>query len=169
MAAIHGMATAGIPITHFADTTTSDTTVTMVGITGTTDTGRVTGFMRCVLQIVVVGILPVKRVPQLQVRVKIRTADAQFLPRVDRFLEPQRLIREWRQIVPAQASHPEISPVPTQATSWLAPAERWRRRVSTRSRGLRHLRRTGERQPRKFDKTAAHVLSSHRQAERTVP
>lgn len=171
-AAIHGiMATAGIPITliqaftDIADSTTTDMAVTM-------DTGGTTESLRCILQIKGVEIPQVQGVLQLQHRVEIRPADPLLLLRADLRLKPQRLIRQWRPIVLAQAPHPGISPVVTQATQatpWLAPAEEWRRRVATRSQGLRHMRRTRERHLRQLDKVVVLARASRPQVELIVP
>ena len=126
--AIHGMVTAGTLIgviqvsTRIADTTTTDMTVTTdtVGITGLTDNREGN------LRMVVVDTPRLEGLGQLPDRVEIRTAG--FLPQADLLLEPQRLSHNWRQILQA----PGNSPVVTQATLWLAPAE-WRRRpVATR-------------------------------------
>jgi len=169
-AAILGLATVAIPITVIqVITPIADPTTIITDMTVTTDTVGMTGFLRSILQMVAVNSLRVLGVPQLQDRVEIQTADRRLLPRADLFLGPQRPGRNWRPIVLAQAPHPEISPVATQATPWLARAEGWRRRVAARSQGPRHMRRTRGRQLRQLDKMAVRVLASHRQVELTVP
>jgi acyl CoA:acetate/3-ketoacid CoA transferase alpha subunit len=95
--AIHGMATAGIPITvmqvitRIADPTITDMTVT-------TDTVGMTDILVGILKIVV-AILRVWGVPQLHERVEIRTAEGWLHPQADLFRVPQRPGHNSRPIV----------------------------------------------------------------------